>query len=349
MRPSVLTPLFASAQGAGRRRPRVLLLLKKALSLPPGITEPRVIDLLWHPPTGVIDRRAEPTVAGAVPGTIATFAVRVLKHKGPLAGNMRAPYRVSCEDETGQIDLVFFHVERKFIERQLPVGSIRYISGRVELYGDTLQMAHPDYIVPPEARADLPMLEPVHPLTAGLSGKFLLKLMRQVLERVPHLPEWQEPNWLAARGWPSFREAATRLHAPQESDRRPRQARRTGSGSPMTSYWAGQVALALVRPKLQGTARPGHYRRRPHQEGPHRSAALRTDGIAGPGPPRDRSGYGRAAAHAAPAAGRRRLGQDRGGALVHGHRRRSRRSGCPDGPHRSAGATARGNYRTAGG
>ena len=62
--------------------PRLVQLLKKALRLPPGVTEPRVLDLLWHLPTGVIDRRAEPTVAGAVPGTIATFAVRVLREKG---------------------------------------------------------------------------------------------------------------------------------------------------------------------------------------------------------------------------------------------------------------------------
>ncbi len=250
MRPSVLTPLFASAQALTGVGPRVLLLLKKALRLPPGVTEPRVIDLLWHAPTGVIDRRAEPTVAGAVPGTIATFAVRVLKHKGPPRGNSKAPFKVACEDETGPIDLVFFHVERKFIERQLPVGSIRYISGRVELYGDTLQMAHPDYIVPPEARVDLPMLEPVHPLTAGLSGKILLKLMRQAVERVPDLPEWQEPHWLAARGWPSFREAVIRLHQPAESD----------DVSPGGPHWqrlaydellAGQVALALVRQSLK--------------------------------------------------------------------------------------------------
>ncbi len=250
MRPSVLTPLFASAQSLAGVGPRVLVLLKKALRLPPGITEPRIIDLIWHAPTGVIDRRAEPTVAGAVPGTIATFAVRVLKHKGPPRGNMKAPYRVTCEDETGRIDLVFFHAERRFIERQLPVGTIRYVSGRVERYGDTLQMAHPDYIVAPEARADLPMLEPVHPLTAGLSGKILLKLMRQAVERVPELSEWQEPRWLAARRWPSFHEAVTRLHVPRETD----------DISPGAANWqrlaydellAGQVALALVRQSLK--------------------------------------------------------------------------------------------------
>ncbi len=86
---------------------------------------------------------------------------------------------MTCEDDTGRIDLVFFHAERKFIETQLPEGEERYISGRVERYGETLQMAHPDYIVPPERRGDLPMLEPVYPLTAGLSGKVLFKATRQ--------------------------------------------------------------------------------------------------------------------------------------------------------------------------
>ncbi|HEX5599353.1 MAG TPA: ATP-dependent DNA helicase RecG [Hyphomicrobiaceae bacterium] len=254
MRPSILTPLFASVQSLAGVGPRVAVLLKKALRLPTGVTEPRVIDLLWHAPTGVIDRRAEPTIAGAVPGTIATFAVRVLRHKAPPPGNPKVPHKVTCEDDTGRIDLVFFHAERRFIERQLPVGSIRYISGRVERYGDTLQMAHPDYIVPPEARADLPMLEPVHPLTAGLSGKILLKIMRQAVERVPDLPEWQEPRWLALRGWPSFREAVTRLHVPRDSD----------DVSPVAPHWqrlaydellAGQVALALVRQRLK--SQPG--------------------------------------------------------------------------------------------
>ena len=110
-----------------------------------------MLDLLWHLPNGVVDRRAEPAVAEAVPGSIATLKVRVLKHYPPPRGNNRAPYKVRVEDDTGKLDLVFFHAERKFIERQLPVGAERYVSGRVERYGEKLQMSHPDYIVPPEA------------------------------------------------------------------------------------------------------------------------------------------------------------------------------------------------------
>ena len=254
MRPEIFNPLFASAESLTGIGPRLIVLLRKALRLPPGVTEPRVVDLLWHLPTGVVDRRAEPTVAGAVPGTIATLAVRVLKHRPPPRGNTKAPYKVSCEDDTGRIDLVFFHAERRFIERQLPEGEIRYVSGRIERYGETTQMSHPDYIVEPDRRGDLPLLEPVYPLTAGLSGKVLGKAERQTIDRLPELPEWQEPTWLKARGWPSANEAARRLHKPVDA----------ADVSPGSLPWqrlaydellAGQLALGLVRDSVR--SRPG--------------------------------------------------------------------------------------------
>ena len=246
MRPDALAPLFASAQSIAGVGPRVLASLKKALRLPAGVEVPRVADLVWHMPTGVVDRRAEPTIRGAVPGTIATLKVRVLKHKPSPRGNSKVPYKVACEDDTGHLDLVFFHAEHKFIERQLPIASERYVSGRIEQYGETLQMVHPDYIVAPEARDELPLLEPVYGLTAGLSGKVLSKAVRQAVARVPDLPEWQDPQWLAQRAWPGFRSALATLHRPSDPGD-------VSAGSPAwqrlayDELLAGQLALALVR------------------------------------------------------------------------------------------------------
>jgi ATP-dependent DNA helicase RecG len=250
MRPSSLNPLFASAQTLSGIGPRLILLLKKCLELPPGVAEPRVIDMLWHMPTGVIDRRAEPQLAAAVPGTIVTLQLRVLKHKPPTRGNKKVPYKVTCEDDTGRIDLVFFHAERKFIEKQLPVGELRFVSGRIERYGEALQMAHPDYIVSPEARDELPMLEPVYPLTAGLSGKIVVKATRQAIDRIPDLPEWQDERWLAARNWPPFKEALSRVHHPTDA-----QDVSNGAGPwqrlAYDELLAGQLAFALVRQNLK--------------------------------------------------------------------------------------------------
>ncbi len=253
MRPTLLNPLFASAQTLTGIGPRLMTLLRKALEPPPGVVEARLIDLLWHMPTGVIDRRAEPSVSSAEAGTIATLKIRVLKHRPPPRGNRKAPYKVSAEDDTGRIDLVFFHADRQFVERQLPVGEERYISGRLERYGETLQMAHPDYIVPPEARNDLPLLEPVYPLTAGLSGKVLHKSIRQVLDVVPELPEWQDPQWLKQQSSPSWNEAVSRIHRPHDAN----DVSPGGAVRQRLAYdelLAGQLALALVRQSLKNEA-----------------------------------------------------------------------------------------------
>ncbi|MCB1549412.1 MAG: ATP-dependent DNA helicase RecG [Hyphomicrobiaceae bacterium] len=246
MRPAALSPFFVSVQSLPGIGPRLLVLLRKALRLPPGVSEPRALDLLWHLPTGVVDRRSEPSVAEAVAGTIVTLRLRVLKHKAPPRSASKAPYRVTCEDDSGRIDLVFFRAEPRFVERQLPVGEVRYVSGRVERYGEQLQMPHPDYIVDAEARADLPALEPIYPLTAGLSGKVLRKAIRHALSTLMPLPEWQEPAWLAARGFPEFRSALDRLHRPET----PADIANTGPYWQRLAYdelLAGQLALALVR------------------------------------------------------------------------------------------------------
>lgn len=209
---------------------------------------------------GGCHRPAEPAqLASAVPGTIVTLELRVLKHKPSPRGNTKAPYKVTCEDDTGRIDLVFFHAEHKFIEKQLPVGEIRFVSGRIERYGEQLQMAHPDYIVSPEARDEMPLLEPVYPLTAGLSGKVALKAARQAIERVPDLPEWQESSWLQARDWPNFKQAIERVH-------RPNDAQDVSNGAPpwqrlaYDELLAGQLAFALVHRKFQNRARPPTHR-----------------------------------------------------------------------------------------
>ena len=244
-RPDVLSPVFASVQSLEGIGPKLLLLVKKALNLPPGVAEPRIIDLLWHMPTGVIDRRAQPVLAQAVPGTIATVKVRILKHRAPPR-NSKAPYTVQAEDETGRLDIVFFHADPRFVERMLPAGEVRLVSGRIEQYGEKLQMMHPDYAVAEADAASLPLLEPVYPLVAGLSGKTVLKAIRRALDRVPALPEWLDPAYVSEQQAPAFKDALTGLHRPAEP----------GDVTPQSRFWqrlafdellAGQLALGLVR------------------------------------------------------------------------------------------------------
>ncbi|MGI9382606.1 MAG: ATP-dependent DNA helicase RecG, partial [Methyloligellaceae bacterium] len=245
MRPNALTPYFAGLRGLEGIGPRLETLLARLLRATGEETGPRVVDLLFHLPTGLIDRRARPTIAEAVPGQLATLDVTVARHAAPPGRASRVPYRVTCEDATGTIELVFFHADKSYLERLLPLGERRFVSGRVDDFSGRLQMPHPDYVVSADEFDTLPLVEPVYPLTAGLSGKVLQKALAQALDRAEALPEWQEPHWLARQSWAGFTDALGVAHRPEsEAD--------LGHDAParqrlaFDELLANQLALALV-------------------------------------------------------------------------------------------------------
>ena len=112
---------------------------------------------------------------------------------------------------------MFFHGDRNAIRRLLPLNEIRIVSGRVERYGSRLQMTHPDYILASSERAKLPAIEPVYPLTLGLTQKFLYRVMGEALAKLPDFPEWLEASLLESESWPSFWNALHILHRPRSA------------------------------------------------------------------------------------------------------------------------------------
>ena len=130
---------------------------------------PRAIDLLFHLPTGTIDRRARPKLRDVEPDTVVTVAVTVDQHRPPPPKRPRAPYQVYASDETGDITLTFFNARKDYLEKLLPPGELRYVSGTAAWYDGMLQMVHPDRVVTEADLPKLPLIEPVYPLTEGLS------------------------------------------------------------------------------------------------------------------------------------------------------------------------------------
>lgn len=243
-RPENLFPLFAEAVKLPGIGPRLQKLLEK-------LTGPKVIDLLWHLPSGLIDRRHRPHIIDARAGQVATLDVIVGPHK-PTPRGSRAPYRIPCTDETGEITLTFFHAREDYLRRTLPEGERRIISGEVEIYNGLAQMSHPDHILTPDEAQDLPPYEPVYPLTAGLSSKVLTKAIQAALERVPELPEWMDAAWARQQHYPAWHEAVRAVHQPEAPDaiepRHPARARLA-----YDEMLANQLALALVRARMKRT------------------------------------------------------------------------------------------------
>jgi ATP-dependent DNA helicase RecG len=204
----------------------------------------KVADLLWHLPVAIIDRRYAPKVADARPGTVATMTLTVDEHRVPH--NPRQPYKVLCSDDSGTIALVFFHAHADYLRRTLPPGEVRVVSGTVERFGNEIQITHPDHMGTVDEIARLQAVEPVYPLTAGLSLKVLGKAVRGALEDAPDLDEWCDPAFLSTNDWSSWQPALAAAHAPEsEADLEPETPARRRLA--YDELLANQLALALVR------------------------------------------------------------------------------------------------------
>jgi ATP-dependent DNA helicase RecG len=257
MRPSILDPLFGRAEALPGVGPKTAILLNRLLAKPGG--EARAVDLLFHAPINVVDRRTRPTLKDAPLDTLVLIKVRVAEHRRPER-NAKGPFKVLVEDETGDAVLVFFLANTDWIERSLPIGATRWVSGRLELYDGHRQIVHPDRVVDEAGLAKLPLVEPVHGLTEGLQQRFMQKAIEGALERLPNLPEWQNPSVLAANKLGGFAESLRLLHHPREpGDIAPTSLARQRLA--LDELLAQQLALRLMRGKL---------RRAPGRE--HRSA-----------------------------------------------------------------------------
>ena len=231
MRPAILNPLFAEVaalKGVGSAQVRQLARLKIA----------RAIDLAFHLPTMVIDRLAVDTVDETMVGRPIVVPLTPARHD---RGGPRSPLRVAAVDRGGQwVDLTFFGQTANWAQTKLPIGLEKRIVGKLDRYGQKLQIAHPD-VLAMEGAAPPPLREPVYPLTEGITNRRMGQLVAEALGRVPALAEWIEPSVIARHGWAPFAEALKAAHRMEGA---------RSSSLDRLAYdelLANQLALLLVR------------------------------------------------------------------------------------------------------
>jgi len=243
MRPAILFPLFAEIRTLSGVGPKLEKLIAK-------VAGPRLADLVFDLPVGVVDRSYRPKLAAAEAGRIATVEVTVLEHK---PNRVKAqPYKVLVSDETSLMELVFFRAHADYLSGLLPVGAKRVLSGKIERFKDRLQMAHPDYVVAPDEAARFPLHEPVYGLTEGLTPRPMAKAVRNALDKVPPMPEWQDAAFLKQRAWADFNAALETAHNPvHDSDLEPTKPARQRLA--YDELLANQLALRLIRAHMRET------------------------------------------------------------------------------------------------
>ncbi|QQR69883.1 MAG: ATP-dependent DNA helicase RecG [Alphaproteobacteria bacterium] len=205
---------------------------------------PRVADALWLLPQGLVDRRASPPLDQAQAGQIVTIFATVHEHRPPSRWGQ--PWKVRLSDGHGMVELVFFNPRAPYLNKILPPGGQVTVSGHLESFDGHLTMPHPDIIESGDARAEVAILEPVRPLTAGLTGRFVRQMVERFVAQLPEWDEWIDPALLRRQGWPSWRGALMQAHAPQdEAGLQPDHPARQRLA--YDELLAQQLALALIR------------------------------------------------------------------------------------------------------
>ena len=230
MRPETLNPLFAEAEVLKGVGPQVAKLLKR-------LDLTRVVDVLYHLPTGAIERIKAPAASAALLGHNVILELTPYQTRENRSG--RGPMRVFASDQDGNtISLIYFN-NPSWAKRSLPMGEKRIISGKLEAYGDEWQIIHPEIAEPGKGPAPA-IREPVYPLTEGLTNRRMGDLARESLERAPDLPEWIESGLATRESWGSWRTSLALIHRePGAGEARKRLA--------YDEIFANQLALMLLR------------------------------------------------------------------------------------------------------
>ena len=207
-RPEVLWPLFGALEKLDGIGPKSAQALVNAQ-----IEKPR--DLLFTLPHSGVDRSRKNSILEIQAPAVCTVEVTVGQHNAP--SNRGRPYRVTVEDEQTTFQLVFFRSHGEYLQKQLPTGQRRVVSGKVELFDGVGQMVHPDHILTPDEATNIPPFEPVYPLTGSITQKAMFKASSCLLGDLPDLAEWIDPALQEREGWPTWAEAFEQAHRPPSS------------------------------------------------------------------------------------------------------------------------------------
>ncbi|HGG65475.1 MAG TPA: ATP-dependent DNA helicase RecG [Rhodobacteraceae bacterium] len=236
-RPEILFPLFADLETLEGVGPKTAAHFAQM-----GVEKPR--DLIFTLPHSGIDRQRRESVRDVTAPAVVTVEAVVGRHIPPSARGR--PYRVEMTDTKTTFQLVFFHAHPDYLQKILPTGQRRVVSGKVEIFDGIAQIVHPDHVLRVEEAGEIPAFEPVYPLTSGITQRLMAKAMQSALARAPKLAEWIDSGQKQKAKWPDWEEALAAAHAPKthadlaaEAPARERLA--------YDELFAHQLTLALAR------------------------------------------------------------------------------------------------------
>ena len=170
----------------------------------------KIKDVILNLPYSETDRSRIYKLKDLEIGKIQTVKIQVKKLNFPRVRNL--PNKISCEDETGKIEIVYFNSREGYLRKLFPVNEFVVVSGKINYFNKKYQITNPDYVTSLENQEYVIKNIPKYNLTKGINEKKYRNISEQVISNLPKIDDWLDEDFIKENELINWNESIIKLH-----------------------------------------------------------------------------------------------------------------------------------------
>jgi ATP-dependent DNA helicase RecG len=174
----------------------------------------KIKDILLNLPYAETDRSKLYKLNELEIGKTQTIKVIIKKLNFPRIRNL--PNKISCEDETGKIDVVYFNSREGYLRKLYPLNNWVIISGKINYFNKRYQITNPDYVTTLDNQEYVVKNIQKYNLTKGINEKKYRLISEQVIKNIPDIDDWLNDSFIRNNKLIKWNECIKKLHTSKD-------------------------------------------------------------------------------------------------------------------------------------
>ncbi len=170
----------------------------------------KIKDIILNLPYSETDRSKLYKLNELEIGKTQTIKVIVKKLNFPRIRNL--PNKITCEDETGKIDIVYFNSREGYLRKIFPLNKFIIISGKINYFNNKYQITNPDYVTSVDNQEFVVKNIPKYNLTKGINEKKYRVISEQVINNIPNITDWLDDAFIRKNNLMNWNDSIKKLH-----------------------------------------------------------------------------------------------------------------------------------------
>lgn len=161
-----------------------------------------------------------------------------------------APYKISVLFDNKIIYLIFFSKYTLYLKKIFPENENVFISGKLDIYKNKFQITHPSILEEGLNFSKKKNIKVFYRQKKGIKSESIEKIIHDILIKIPNFDEWNENIFHHYKNIPSWKDAITNIHKPNEID----ETKYNSKSYIRLAYdelLATQISLGIIRNRIE--------------------------------------------------------------------------------------------------